>query len=274
MASLRTTLLIAAAAAAGCAGYLNALEPEGGTESLYTIESSSLAAALPLGLERACAVDGSGCLDPTRLGIKLGAPGATTGAVKPEATSRAPARVSASTSRPIAPKREALTPEREAELVRTNAAINRAIRQVPDIRNYGQDDVWAMPLTGPRRTAEPRGDCEDFALEKRAQLLAQGWAMDSLSIAMAISPRVGLHAVLIVHTEGGDIVLDNLYDRPLRLAELDYAWVSLQTGADLRAWYAPRRVVRAPAPVLTAIPNAPLPKLEKVTQNTGAERPS
>lgn len=129
----------------------------------------------------------------------------------------------------------ALTPDRLAQLTRVNRAVNRAIRPRTDAVLYGAAEYWTRPLQfAPAGAAQ--GDCEDYALEKRAALLALGWPAEALLLATAVSPRVGLHAVLVVPTDRGDIVLDNLYDRPRPLAEFDYVWLSRQTGAALGAW--------------------------------------
>ena len=148
---------------------------------------------------------------------------------------------------------------------------------------YGVDDSWARPvLDGSRRAY---GDCEDYALEKRARLIAQGWPPASLAIAVAVAPHIGLHAVLIVQTDRGDLVLDNLSSEPEPIASLDYVWISRQVGPDLSHWSAAyeaggaghrfleaqesgaemfqrlmrqRLEQRRTAPVLAAAPSAPL----------------
>jgi len=127
-----------------------------------------------------------------------------------------------------------LTPARLAQLRAVNRDINRAIRPLTDRAGHGVEEVWSMPLS----TGGPgaRGDCEDYALEKRARLIALGWSADMLSLAVAHAPNVGLHAVLIAQTSEGDYVLDNLYREPQPLARLPYLWISRQRGASLSDW--------------------------------------
>ncbi len=127
-----------------------------------------------------------------------------------------------------------LSDARWQELRRVNREINRAIRPETDSALYGVEEYWQRPLIAFGRGA--RGDCEDYALEKRARLLALGWAPDMLAMAVAVSPQVGLHATLVVQTDRGDFVLDNLHREPRPLADLDYMWISRQTGPNLTDW--------------------------------------
>lgn len=129
-----------------------------------------------------------------------------------------------------------LTDERWRQLRAVNRDINRSIRASTDRALYGVEEFWQRPLL--TAGAGARGDCEDYALEKRARLIALGWPAESLALAVAVAPRIGLHAVLLVQTDEGDFVLDNLYDQPRPLASLDYVWLSRQTGAGLTNWAA------------------------------------
>lgn len=127
-----------------------------------------------------------------------------------------------------------MTPARLRELSRINREVNRAIGAATDTALYGADEFWVRPLQVSARGA--RGDCEDYALEKRAMLIGAGWPAEALAMAVAISPRVGLHAVLIVQTDQGDVALDNLFDRPMPVDALGYHWISRQASASLGEW--------------------------------------
>jgi predicted transglutaminase-like cysteine proteinase len=128
--------------------------------------------------------------------------------------------------------RVALNEPRLAELF----AVNRAILFATDRAIYGVEERWTRPLAdlAPGQTAF--GDCEDFALEKRAELLARGWDPGALSLAVADAPNIGLHAVLVVATDRGDLVLDNYYDTPRPLDRLSYRWLTRQVGPGLTNW--------------------------------------
>lgn len=88
-------------------------------------------------------------------------------------------------------------------LARLNRQVNAAIEPVEDV-----GDVW--------RADAREGDCEDYALAKRAALLADGWTPSQLLIAVADDAFGSPHAVLIARTSMGDFVLDNQTDEVLR----------------------------------------------------------
>jgi len=122
---------------------------------------------------------------------------------------------------------------RNANVVRqVNDEVNRIMRGATDWEVYHVADYWnAPPLV-----QGVRGDCEDFALEKRRLLIENGMPAAALSIAI-VRTRLGEdHAVLIVSSWQGDYVLDNLqYDvRPWRKA--GYTWISRQGPGDDLAW--------------------------------------
>lgn len=66
------------------------------------------------------------------------------------------------------------------------------------------------------RVAIDKGDCEDFALAKRAELIRRGYGDQRLQVLMARSRAGNGHAVLLVD---GQWVLDNTVDMvlPMRL---------------------------------------------------------
>jgi predicted transglutaminase-like cysteine proteinase len=130
-----------------------------------------------------------------------------------------------------------LTPERWHELRWVNREVNAAINPVAEASGRDGDDYWDAPLGG-RAAANGRveGDCEDYALEKRARLRALGWRLDALSLAVVARAGSSMHAVLIAQTDRGDIVLDNLSDEPGPVGQSRYEWVSRQEGTSLMAW--------------------------------------
>jgi len=96
-----------------------------------------------------------------------------------------------------------------------------------------------MPLTAPEVRSvrsKPLADCEDFALEKRRALMAAGIPESAIYLAVAVSPRTSLHAVVIVATDRGDLVLDNLNDWLLGYQETGYTWVKRQSTTSLLDW--------------------------------------
>jgi predicted transglutaminase-like cysteine proteinase len=88
-------------------------------------------------------------------------------------------------------------------LKRINVSVNKAIKPQADQQAFGRKEYW---------TARTRkGDCEDYALAKRAKLLRQGFKSSQLLLTMGHN-GVEPHTVLVVRTRDGDFVLDNLSD--------------------------------------------------------------
>jgi predicted transglutaminase-like cysteine proteinase len=122
--------------------------------------------------------------------------------------------------------RIALTPERMSELRQINSHVNSTIVEVSDMEQYGREDVWTLPKSG-------KGDCEDFALLKRKLLLQRGWPASALSISVGTTSLGEPHAVLVVSTASGELVLDNLTSSILAPAQTGHAFHSRQSG---RGW--------------------------------------
>lgn len=110
-----------------------------------------------------------------------------------------------------------------------NMQVNRAIRPVND-RNTPLGDVWSL---SPRA-----GDCDDFAVTKRQALIRAGLSAAALRLLVATTSWGEGHAVLVVVTDGGDLVLDNRTDRVRPLAESGLRPVKVQSSADPRRWLA------------------------------------
>lgn len=120
-----------------------------------------------------------------------------------------------------------------ATLDRVNRNINTLIRPATDDQIYGQSEVWAMPLT---QGMDRRGDCEDYALEKRQALVNAGIPASALYFAVGYSRETGRHAVLVVSTNQGDYVLDNMTSEIKPWFETDYLWISRQVAGDPTIW--------------------------------------
>jgi predicted transglutaminase-like cysteine proteinase len=89
-----------------------------------------------------------------------------------------------------------------SDVARVNKVINEGIKPKPDA-----DERWTV------FPADRRGDCDDFAVTKRAALLALGMPADVLTLELGDVFREGAwsrHLVLVVSIEGKAWVLDNL----------------------------------------------------------------
>jgi len=111
------------------------------------------------------------------------------------------------------------------EVLRVNRAVNRAIRPRPD----GSVDSWDINVT--------HGDCEDYALQKRAELIARDWPSDALRIAVVRMRNGVFHAVLLVQVGGTDYVLDNMTSRVVRWDQAPYQFLMTQDRSNPRSWH-------------------------------------
>jgi predicted transglutaminase-like cysteine proteinase len=115
------------------------------------------------------------------------------------------------------------------ELQQVNDEINHAITPEDDLLHYGRAEYWTIPTDG-------RGDCEDYALTKRAGLIAAGVSPRALRMAVVKTWRGEGHAVLTVATDHGDYVLDNLVQNVWSWDNTGYQWIARQDPGNVWAW--------------------------------------
>jgi predicted transglutaminase-like cysteine proteinase len=121
-----------------------------------------------------------------------------------------------------------LNADRQADLERVNTSLNASIKPITDQKQYGVPEYWEV--------ADKAGDCEDYALAKRKALRALGWLLETLDIAVCRTQTGEAHAVLIAHTDQGDMVLDNLMDRIERWDHAGYHWIMVSVDGSLKNW--------------------------------------
>lgn len=101
--------------------------------------------------------------------------------------------------------------DESATLERVNRWVNRQIVYAEDERNYRQRDFWA---TAEETIALGSGDCEDFAILKMHMLRATGIEGDRMKLVVLRDMAINAdHAILLVRSTTGWVVLDNLTDR-------------------------------------------------------------
>lgn len=114
---------------------------------------------------------------------------------------------------------------------KVNSAANAATRPISDQRQFSVAERWSLP------TARG-GDCEDYALLKKQQLIAAGVAPNRLLIAVVLDRKKAPHAVLVLRSDMGDFVLDNLTKRILPWQKTGYAFLRMQDPRDPSGWVA------------------------------------
>lgn len=110
-------------------------------------------------------------------------------------------------------------------LNQVNQSVNREVKKASDLDLYGMPEYWSLPRVV---DGKKYGDCEDYALEKRRQLIAAGVPESALSLAVAVTARGEGHAVLMISLKSGDWVLDNLTPWATPWEDLNYHWVERQ----------------------------------------------
>jgi predicted transglutaminase-like cysteine proteinase len=132
-----------------------------------------------------------------------------------------------------------LDPQTMQLLERVNRDVNLAI--IPTVKNYGKDlgDSWTI--------APDMGDCNDYAVTKRHDLLESGLPSGALRLSVVKTASGIGHLVLVVATTNGDVVLDNLTAaiRPWQTTE--YQWLKIQSASDPRFWNEIRSPRTAPS---------------------------
>jgi predicted transglutaminase-like cysteine proteinase len=115
------------------------------------------------------------------------------------------------------------------ELVRINREVNDAVEATSDLDHWGALEKWSYPTDG-------KGDCEDYALEKRKRLMEAGWPRQALLITVVRDKKGDGHAILTVRTDRGDFVLDNQESRVKGWADTGYDFVKRQSEEHPSRW--------------------------------------
>jgi predicted transglutaminase-like cysteine proteinase len=129
---------------------------------------------------------------------------------------------------PLEENRFSLTSRRRTELETVNSGVNHQIKPVTDLDLYGVADYWTIP----RR----QGDCEDYVLLKRKELMELGWPASALLITVVRDERGDGHAVLTARTQQGDFVLDNKTDEIRFWYQVPYQFIMRQSYLNPRVW--------------------------------------
>lgn len=123
-----------------------------------------------------------------------------------------------------------------------NASVNTLIRYRPDTVDH-----WATPV---ETAATGTGDCEDYAIAKLWLLRSIGYTPEQLQLVVLKDTRTGeYHAVLAVHAEGQNFILDNMSSRVLPDTVLRN-YVPIESFSGQQAYI--HGFAKPPAPTLTA----------------------
>jgi predicted transglutaminase-like cysteine proteinase len=132
-------------------------------------------------------------------------------------------------SNPMEGERIELNAENSELLKRVNRNVNMSI--APRLKSYGTnlEDEWTI--------APDRGDCNDYAVTKRHELLESGLPSKALRLSVVTTAAGIGHLVLVVATTRGDLVMDNLTEAIRPWQSTNYHWLKIQSAADARFWH-------------------------------------
>ncbi len=123
-----------------------------------------------------------------------------------------------------------LSISQEMQLVKEiNRRVNRSTREVTDQSQYKTRELWALPTSR-------GGDCEDFALLKKRDLIQAGLDPRKLLLATVLDTRRNSHAVLIYRSSHGDLVLDNVTNQIKPWKATRYLFLRMQDPKQPAKW--------------------------------------
>lgn len=130
----------------------------------------------------------------------------------------------ATSTKQVAFTKEALDVARQI-----NSRVNRSVRPVSDLQQFRVEERWTLPT-------KRGGDCEDYALAKKRELINAGFAPQSLLIATVLDRKGGSHAVLVLRTGAQDLVLDNLTGTIKPWQKTGYTFLRVQDPQNPARW--------------------------------------
>jgi len=144
------------------------------------------------------------------------------------------------------PRSFELNDARWNQLTETNLRFNKAIEAITDMDQFGVIERWSYATSG-------KGDCEDYVLEKRRELIRRGWPLAALLVTVVIDREGGGHAVLTVVTDRGEFVLDNQTDKILPWSRSGLTYIKRQSPTNPNVWEDLGRLLGKPDVVTASI---------------------
>jgi predicted transglutaminase-like cysteine proteinase len=120
-----------------------------------------------------------------------------------------------------------MTRQRAANLRAINDTVNDNIAPHPNLRGLAGEEWLINP---------DRGDCNDYAVSKRHMLLERGWPARALLLSEVKMASGEHHLVLVVRSDRGDLVLDNMTRVVRAWNKVPYKWVRMQSASDPNIW--------------------------------------
>ncbi|UXS05109.1 transglutaminase-like cysteine peptidase [Agrobacterium tumefaciens] len=113
----------------------------------------------------------------------------------------------------------------KAKIMEINRNVNASISPVLDAPGK---EVWEIDSA--------QGACNDYAVTKRKRLIDSGIPSSAVRLAVAKTGAGEGHAVVVVRTNEGDMVLDNRTNSIVRWDRTDLRWIKIQASDDANRW--------------------------------------
>ncbi|MGY2047258.1 transglutaminase-like cysteine peptidase [Methylobacterium sp. JK268] len=121
-----------------------------------------------------------------------------------------------------------LSPRLWQTITAVNRSVNTRIQPITDQEHWGVPDRWDLAEDG-------MGDCEDYQLLKRKLLADAGLPRRAMRMTVVIDEKGEGHAVLMLRTDRGDLVLDNKTSAVLPWHRTGYTFIKRESQ-DTVAW--------------------------------------
>lgn len=126
--------------------------------------------------------------------------------------------------------RASLSSAQELALVeKINTKVNATVKPASDRGQFRRGDYWSLPTAS-------GGDCEDFALLKKRELVRLGVDHRKLLLATVLDRKRVPHAVLVYRSDRGDLLLDNLTNDIRDWRSSRYIFLRMQNPQNPRSW--------------------------------------
>lgn len=130
---------------------------------------------------------------------------------------------------PSEPTTVELTSKVWQTIIAVNQKVNAEIKPMTDVEHWGVEDRWDFPDDG-------CGDCEDYQLLKRRLLAETGLPRRAMRMTVVIDEEGAGHAVMMVRTTRGDLILDNKRNPVLPWHQTGYVYVKQEGQEPSMAW--------------------------------------
>ena len=118
---------------------------------------------------------------------------------------------------------------------RRGATPGRRRRRIARLRRTGSRHGGGYGLGARAGAEDQQGDCEDFAIMKKSELIKRGWPRSALLLTVGWLGMQG-HTVLTVRTSEGDLILDNRTSAVRNWSQTSLRYFARQSQSNGRTW--------------------------------------